>query len=70
MQFVSHRLRIRVDHDVNVSRAQAPTKAEEAKWKTSRQLKPIDQHVTARRKKLLDSLLRRGMMRHVTKVSE
>src|ERR1043165_4942768 len=70
MKLVAQRLRLRIDDDVNIARAQSAATTKEAEGKARRKLEARNQFVPALLEKLLDALLCRRAMRHVHKISE
>src|SRR2546423_2531979 len=70
VQFVADCLRLRIDDDVYVARAQPPAAAKETERETCGELESDDEHVAAPGKQLLDALLGCRTMRHVHKISE
>src|SRR5947209_20460726 len=70
VQLVSGALRLRIDDDLNVARAQTPPQSEEAERELRRNLEARDEHSASSLKRLLYSLLDLCAVRHVHEIGE
>src|SRR3954454_1098108 len=70
VQLIADHFRLRIDDDIDIPRTQTTPPSKKPKRKTSPQLKPIDQHVPARRKQLLNALFRRRAVWDITEISK
>ena len=70
VQLVARALRLRVDDDLNVARAQASPQTEEAERELRRNLEARDEHAAPLLERLLYSLLDLRAVRHVHEVCE